>query len=167
MTGDTLHTGLYPQSERMQGFAADLVYVKGEEFAYVGLPQNPKDQKDQSPGQRQLSQSAHPDEQDADNQKVAWLFYRNSSSVRLCWELEEPKGPKGPSQSAHPEQGRICGQPRYVRGRRHLRYRGTSLKEPPPLQDPTVSLWLGTYGEPWELGVCYERGTPVTTDPPS
>ena len=23
-------------------------------------------------------------------------FYRTSSGVRLCWELEEPKGPKGP-----------------------------------------------------------------------
>ena len=26
--------------------------------------------------------------------KVAWLFCRTSSGVRLCWELEEPKGPK-------------------------------------------------------------------------
>jgi len=25
----------------------------------------------------------------------AWPFYRTSSGVRLCWELEEPKGPKG------------------------------------------------------------------------
>ena len=30
----------------MQGFAADPVYVKGEVFAYVGLPQNLKDLKD-------------------------------------------------------------------------------------------------------------------------
>ena len=34
------------QPERTQGFAADLVYVKGEVFAYVGLPQNLKDQKE-------------------------------------------------------------------------------------------------------------------------
>ena len=27
--------------------------------------------------------------------KEAGLFCRTSSSVRLCWELEEPKGPKG------------------------------------------------------------------------
>ena len=27
--------------------------------------------------------------------KEAWSFYRKSSGVRLCWELEEPKGPKG------------------------------------------------------------------------
>ena len=27
--------------------------------------------------------------------KEAWLFCRTSSSVRLYWELEEPKGPKG------------------------------------------------------------------------
>jgi hypothetical protein len=30
---------------RMQGFAADPVYVKGEVFAYVGLLQNLKDPK--------------------------------------------------------------------------------------------------------------------------
>jgi len=26
----------------------------------------------------------------------AWPFCRTSSGVRLCWELEEPKGPTGP-----------------------------------------------------------------------
>ena len=26
----------------------------------------------------------------------AWSFYRTSSGVRLCWELEDPKGPQGP-----------------------------------------------------------------------
>ena len=26
--------------------------------------------------------------------KEAWSFYRTSSGLRLCWELEEPKGPK-------------------------------------------------------------------------
>ena len=26
--------------------------------------------------------------------KEAWSFYRIISGVRLCWELEEPKGPK-------------------------------------------------------------------------
>ena len=26
--------------------------------------------------------------------KEAWPFYRTGSGVRLCWELEEPKGPK-------------------------------------------------------------------------
>ena len=31
------------QSEMTQGFAADPVYVKGEVFAYVGLPHNLKD----------------------------------------------------------------------------------------------------------------------------
>ena len=29
------------------------------------------------------------------NRKEAWRFYRTCSGVRLCWELEEPKGPKG------------------------------------------------------------------------
>ena len=28
--------------------------------------------------------------------KEAWSFHRTISGVRLCWELEEPKGPKGP-----------------------------------------------------------------------
>ena len=27
--------------------------------------------------------------------KEAWSLYRTSSGVRLCWELEKPKGPKG------------------------------------------------------------------------
>ena len=27
--------------------------------------------------------------------KEAWPFYRTISAVRLCWEFEEPKGPKG------------------------------------------------------------------------
>ena len=29
--------------------------------------------------------------------RQAWLFCRASSGVCLCWELEEPKGPKGSS----------------------------------------------------------------------
>ena len=28
--------------------------------------------------------------------KEPWPFYRTISGVRLCWELEQPKGPKGP-----------------------------------------------------------------------
>ena len=28
----------------------------------------------------------------------AWSFYRTSSGVRLCWELEKPKGPEGTGQ---------------------------------------------------------------------
>ena len=27
--------------------------------------------------------------------KEAWPFYRTISGVGLCWDLEEPKGPKG------------------------------------------------------------------------
>ena len=36
--------------------------------------------------------------------KEAWSFYRTSSGVRLCWELEEPKGPEGIGSSVgvHP-----------------------------------------------------------------
>ena len=41
-------------------------------------------------------------------------------------------------------------------------FRGTSLiRSTPPVQDPTVSLCLGTYGEPTGLGVSYEQGTPA------
>jgi len=32
--------------------------------------------------------------------KEAWSFYRTISGVRLCWELEEPKGPKGTDRPA-------------------------------------------------------------------
>ena len=31
---------------------------------------------------------------------------------------------------------------------------------PPPLQDPTVALCLGTYGDPMGVVVSYERGSP-------
>jgi hypothetical protein len=34
--------------------------------------------------------------------KEAWSFYRTTSGVRLCWKLEEPKGPKGPRRRARP-----------------------------------------------------------------
>ena len=27
--------------------------------------------------------------------KEAWSFYRRNSGIRLCWELEDPKGPAG------------------------------------------------------------------------
>ena len=38
-------------------------------------------------------------------------------------------------------------------------------KNPPPPQDPTAALCLGTYGDPDPrgVGVSYERGTPVTS----
>ena len=36
--------------------------------------------------------------------REAWLFCRTSSGVRLCWELEEPKGPKGKRRKWHTER---------------------------------------------------------------
>ena len=33
--------------------------------------------------------------------KEALSFYRTISGVRLCWKLEEPKGPKGLQQASH------------------------------------------------------------------
>jgi hypothetical protein len=46
--------------------------------------------------------------------KEAWSFYRTISGVRLCWELEEPKGPKGRALS----QVKLVWQtqPRWGRG---------------------------------------------------
>ena len=40
--------------------------------------------------------------------KEAWPLYRTISGVRLCWELEEPKEPKGlrgidPILDEHPQ----------------------------------------------------------------
>ena len=40
-------------------------------------------------------------------------------------------------------------------------YGFTSLMRTPLLCDPTVAICLGTYGDPREVGVSYERGTPV------
>jgi len=34
------------------------------------------------------------------SRKEAWSFCRKQSGVRLCWELEEPKGPKGQTERA-------------------------------------------------------------------
>jgi len=34
--------------------------------------------------------------------REAWLFCGTSSGVRICWELEEPGGPKGPWYSSCP-----------------------------------------------------------------
>ena len=35
-------------------------------------------------------------------------------------------------------------------------------KNPPPPQNPTVAICLGSYGDPRGVGVSDERGTPVT-----
>ena len=49
--------------------------------------------------------------------KEAWIFYRTVYGVRLCWELEEPKGPKRPrnirarprkAQSGSAGVGKVC-----------------------------------------------------------
>ena len=48
--------------------------------------------------------------------KEAWSFYRTISGARLCWELEEPKGPTGVPH----------------------------LQEKAPPKDPTVGLCLGS-----------------------
>ena len=45
-------------------------------FAYVGLPQNLKDLKEE------------------DSKNLKDLKAQDSSGVRLCWELEEPEGPE-------------------------------------------------------------------------
>ena len=50
--------------------------------------------------------------------KEAWLFYRTSFGVRLCWELEEPKGPTGSHCEATPaccDPASCAGSPRVKR----------------------------------------------------
>ena len=51
--------------------------------------------------------------------KEAWPFYRTISGVRLCWELKEPKGPKGWAASWHEIQTKLgatlCGEHRTSR----------------------------------------------------
>ena len=37
----------------------------------------------------------------------AWPLYRTISGVRLCWELEEPKGPKRPGQCSDLRKGKV------------------------------------------------------------
>ena len=52
--------------------------------------------------------------------KEAWPFYRTCSGVRLYWELEEPKGPKGevarcystPQPSSQATVPVLAGEPR-------------------------------------------------------
>ena len=87
------------QSERTQGFAADPVYVKGEVFAYVGLPQNLKDLK------------ATEGELNAIRKHKCVLFspfYGRTCRWAMLGELK-PKGPTGsnrillvPTQQNHP-----------------------------------------------------------------
>ena len=72
--------------------------------------------------------------------KEAWSFYRTSSGVRLCWELEEPKGPKKKvgqtSMSLETVQGYLT-------------------HEKLPLPGTIVKLCLGPYGGPRGVHVCF------------
>ena len=52
--------------------------------------------------------------------KEVWSLYRTSSGVRLCWELEEPKGPEGRARDAGLLPGRRMALIRLFRGRPHL-----------------------------------------------
>ena len=45
--------------------------------------------------------------------KEAWPFYKAISGVRLCWELEEPKGPQGQGHRSK------VGSKLFLPGRRH------------------------------------------------
>ena len=76
----------------------------------------------------------------------AWSLYRTISGVRLCWELEEPKGP---TRLSPVHEGM---------------YRGASLiRNPhPPLGSTLVPRHRATVGS-YGGAVSYERGTPVRT----
>ena len=74
--------------------------------------------------------------------KEAWPFYRTISGVRLCWELEEPKGPQEFFRST-PQMTAFSAD--LVEGPRTHRvsqtliiYRGTSLIRNNPLQSTTL-----------------------------
>ena len=50
------------------------------------------------------------------NVSTAWSFYGTSSGVRLCWELGEPKGPKGRLLTGPPRGERSGGFYRTIPG---------------------------------------------------
>ena len=56
--------------------------------------------------------------------KEAWPFYRTIFSVCLCWELEEPEGPKGQEGLAsrgRPLQGYLAYEAVTIRNKAFLR----------------------------------------------
>ena len=79
--------------------------------AYVGSSKNLKDLKDNShpfedyplAGSAAILCTGGPDV----IRKEAWPFYITFSGVRLCWELGEPKRPKGPEVGLAPLGGVI------------------------------------------------------------
>jgi len=93
------------------------------------------------------------------NRKEAWPFYRTISDVRLCWELEEPNGPK----RAH------CR--RFHRRWSHWRRWSHLSLEPLPLMEAlAVTLFTGQAGGYRSTctslignigAVFYARGTPA------
>ena len=74
----------------------------------------------------------------------AWPFYRTISCVRLCWVLEEPKGPKGADTVSEWVHAYIAAV---------LVYGGTSLIRKRTLLGPYRSLCLGSCGGPRGVGV--------------
>jgi len=64
--------------------------------------------------------------------KEAWLFCRTNSGVRLCWELEAPNGPKGPSHHDLASRGaqklRQWSRPHALTVQGYLAHK----KQPPP-----------------------------------
>ena len=80
--------------------------------------------------------------------KEAWPFYRTISGVRLCWELEEPKGPKGPK---HQSTSKVA-DPRAREGKRWYAF-GHLARTGPPGGGP----WILPHW--WEgLGTRYPKG---------
>ena len=78
-------------SERMQGCAADPVYVKGEVFAYVGLPQNLKDLQERDPfGLTQTLQQSHP--LSPQHEPLHWRAKRDPKAKMLYLQSFVQKG---------------------------------------------------------------------------
>ena len=63
--------------------------------------------------------------------KEAWSFYRTTSGVRLCWELEEAKGPQGQLRMTGYEASKIDS----------LKPVGT-LRAQTPKQPPRGRVWV-------------------------
>ena len=102
--------------------------------------------------------------------KEAWLFCRTSSSVRLYWEHEEPKGYKGPGTcrrepalQSRPAGAHAPGESVAVEGPPPIGAIGALLNRvlpPRPLVVLGLNVWMGTAAGADEL-VALARPAPL------
>ena len=93
--------------------------------------------------------------------KEAWLFYRTSSGVRLCWELGEPQGRTGLGRDEFASRSDSYSSHSYgpwERGHPHtLQWYVAHKKQPSIQQGHKHSPSVGSHG----VAVSDKRGTPV------